>query len=49
MGQPGFAKDAVKIGAILAVTDQLRSSSAEARTLEMLVENMNAKGGIQRA
>jgi len=47
MGQPGFAKDAVKIGAILAVTGPASFLGApEARTLEMLVENMNAKGGI---
>ena len=47
MGQPAFAKDAVKIGAILAVTGPASFLGApEARTLEMLVEDMNAKGGI---
>lgn len=47
MVQPAVAKDTVKIGAILAVTGPASFLGApEARTLEMLVEDMNAKGGI---
>ncbi len=42
-----FAEDSIKIGAILAVTGPASNLGApEARTLEMLVEDMNARGGI---
>ena len=42
-----LAKDTVKIGAILAVTGPASNLGApEARTLQMLVEDVNAKGGI---
>jgi len=42
-----FAADTLKIGAILAVTGPASFLGApEARTLEMLVEDINAKGGI---
>jgi branched-chain amino acid transport system substrate-binding protein len=41
------AQDKIKIGAILAVTGPASNLGApEARTLEMLVEDINAKGGI---
>src|SRR5512143_657650 len=44
---PTPAKDAVKIGAVLAVTGPASFLGApEARTLEMLVQERNAKGGI---
>jgi len=44
---PGHAADAIKIGAILAVTGPASNLGApEARTLEMLVHDINAKGGI---
>jgi branched-chain amino acid transport system substrate-binding protein len=44
---PAFAEDAIKVGAILAVTGPASNLGApEARTLEMLVEDINAKGGI---
>ncbi|MGC1454040.1 MAG: ABC transporter substrate-binding protein [Nitrospirota bacterium] len=42
-----FADDSIKVGAILAVTGPASNLGApEARTLEMLVEDMNARGGI---
>jgi branched-chain amino acid transport system substrate-binding protein len=45
--QPCAAKDTIKIGAILAVTGPASFLGApEARTLEMLVEEANKKGGI---
>jgi branched-chain amino acid transport system substrate-binding protein len=41
------ADDTIKVGAILAVTGPAANLGApEARTLEMLVEDINAKGGI---
>jgi branched-chain amino acid transport system substrate-binding protein len=41
------AQETIKIGAILAVTGPASNLGApEARTLEMLVEDINAKGGI---
>ncbi|HTF99772.1 MAG TPA: ABC transporter substrate-binding protein, partial [Nitrospirota bacterium] len=41
------AQDTIKVGAILAVTGPASNLGApEARTLEMLVEDINAKGGI---
>jgi branched-chain amino acid transport system substrate-binding protein len=44
---PAFAEDTIKVGAILAVTGPASNLGApEARTLEMLVEDINAKGGI---
>jgi branched-chain amino acid transport system substrate-binding protein len=44
---PVFADDTIKIGAILAVTGPASNLGApEARTLEMLVEDINSKGGI---
>jgi branched-chain amino acid transport system substrate-binding protein len=44
---PVFAADAIKIGAILSVTGPASFLGApEAKTLEMLVEDINAKGGI---
>jgi len=44
---PCRAADTIKIGAILAVTGPASNLGApEARTLEMLVDDMNAKGGI---
>jgi branched-chain amino acid transport system substrate-binding protein len=44
---PAFAAGTVKIGAILAVTGPAAFLGApEAKTLEMMVEEMNAKGGI---
>jgi branched-chain amino acid transport system substrate-binding protein len=44
---PAPAKDPIKVGAILSVTGPASFLGApEARTLEMLVEEINAKGGI---
>ncbi len=44
---PAFAEDSIRVGAILAVTGPASNLGApEARTLEMLVEDINAKGGI---
>ncbi len=44
---PAFAADTIKIGAILAVTGPASNLGApEARTLEMLSDDINAKGGI---
>ena len=44
---PVFAADTIKIGAILSVTGPASFLGApEAKTLEMLVEDINAKGGI---
>jgi len=44
---PAFAEDTIKVGAILAVTGPASNLGApEARTLEMLVQDINAKGGI---
>jgi len=44
---PVFAKDAIKIGAILAVTGPASFLGApEAKTLEMMVADINKKGGI---
>jgi len=45
---PVFAKDTIKIGAILGVTGPASFLGApEAKTLEMLVEEINKKGGIK--
>ncbi len=45
---PAFAADTIKIGAILAVTGPASFLGApEAKTLEMLVEEQNKKGGIK--
>jgi branched-chain amino acid transport system substrate-binding protein len=45
---PVFAKEPIKIGAILAVTGPASFLGApEAKTLEMMVEDINKKGGIQ--
>ncbi len=42
-----FAEDSIKVGAILAVTGPASNLGApEARTLEMLAEDINARGGI---
>jgi branched-chain amino acid transport system substrate-binding protein len=47
LAAPAFAQDTIKVGAILAVTGPASNLGApEARTLEMLVEDINAKGGI---
>jgi len=44
---PALAADTIKVGAILAVTGGASNLGApEARTLEMLVEEINAKGGV---
>ncbi|MDH4162841.1 MAG: ABC transporter substrate-binding protein [Nitrospirota bacterium] len=44
---PVFAAETVKVGALLAVTGPASFLGApEAKTLEMLVEEINAKGGI---
>jgi branched-chain amino acid transport system substrate-binding protein len=44
---PALAADTIKVGAILAVTGPASFLGApEARTLEMLPEELNAKGGI---
>jgi len=45
---PAFAQDTIKIGAILAETGPASFLGApEAKTLRMLVDDLNAKGGIQ--
>lgn len=45
---PVFAVETIKVGAILAVTGPASFLGApEARTLEMMVEEINAKGGIK--
>jgi branched-chain amino acid transport system substrate-binding protein len=47
LSAPAFAEDTIKVGAILAVTGPASNLGApEARTLEMLVGDINAKGGI---
>jgi branched-chain amino acid transport system substrate-binding protein len=47
---PAPAKDSIKVGAILSVTGPASFLGApEARTLEMLAEEINAKGGINGA
>lgn len=44
---PAMAADTIKVGAILAVTGGASNlGGPEARTLEMLTEEINAKGGI---
>jgi branched-chain amino acid transport system substrate-binding protein len=44
---PAMAADTIKVGAILAVTGPASFLGApEARTLEMLTEELNAKGGV---
>jgi len=44
---PALASDSIKLGAILSVTGPASNLGApEARTLEMLVDDINAKGGI---
>lgn len=44
---PALAAETIKVGAILAVTGGAANLGApEARTLEMLTEELNAKGGI---
>ncbi|HUI67414.1 MAG TPA: ABC transporter substrate-binding protein [Nitrospirota bacterium] len=44
---PALATDSIKLGAILSVTGPASNLGApEARTLEMLVNDINAKGGI---
>ena len=44
---PAAAKDAIKVGALLAVTGPASFLGApEARTLEMLVADLNAQGGV---
>src|SRR5512134_2837073 len=48
MAAPALAKDTIKIGAILAVTGPAAFLGApEAKTLEMMVEEINKKGGIK--
>jgi branched-chain amino acid transport system substrate-binding protein len=48
MAAPALAKDTIKIGAILAVTGPAAFLGApEAKTLEMMVDEINKKGGIQ--
>jgi branched-chain amino acid transport system substrate-binding protein len=48
LAAPALAKDTIKIGAILAVTGPASFLGApEAKTLEMLVEDINKKGGIK--
>jgi branched-chain amino acid transport system substrate-binding protein len=45
---PVLAKDTIKVGAILSVTGPASFLGApEAKTLEMLAEDVNAKGGIK--
>jgi len=45
---PALAKETIKIGAILAVTGPAANlGGPEARTLEMLVQEINKKGGIK--
>ena len=47
---PAFAGNMIKVGAILAVSGPASFLGApEAKTLEMLVEDINAKGGINGA
>jgi branched-chain amino acid transport system substrate-binding protein len=47
LASPAAAEDTIKVGAILAVTGPAANLGApEARTLEMLIEDINAKGGI---
>jgi branched-chain amino acid transport system substrate-binding protein len=42
-----FAEDSIKVGALLSVTGPASNLGApEAKTLQMLVDDMNAKGGI---
>ena len=44
---PALAADSIKLGAILSVTGPASNLGApEARTLEMLVDDINARGGI---
>jgi len=44
---PAFAAEAIKIGALLSVTGPASFLGApEARTLEMLAQDINARGGI---
>ena len=44
---PAMAADSIKLGAILSVTGPASNLGApEARTLEMLVDDINARGGI---
>lgn len=48
LAAPAFAKETIKVGAILAVTGPAAFLGApEAKTLEMMVENINKKGGIK--
>jgi branched-chain amino acid transport system substrate-binding protein len=45
---PALAKETIKVGAILAVTGPAANlGGPEARTLEMLVQDINKKGGIK--
>lgn len=45
---PAFAKDTIKVGAILAVTGPASFlGSPEAKTIQMLADEINAKGGIK--
>ena len=45
---PALAKETIKIGAILGVTGPVANlGGPEARTLEMLVQEINKKGGIK--
>ena len=45
---PSFAAGTIKVGAVLAVTGPASFLGApEAKTLEMLVEEINAKGGVK--
>jgi branched-chain amino acid transport system substrate-binding protein len=47
LGVPSFAEDTIKIGAIFAVTGPaVNLGLPEARTLQMLVDDTNASGGI---
>src|SRR5512143_2910472 len=47
LSTPALAADSIKLGAILSVTGPASNLGApEARTLEMLVNDINAKGGI---
>jgi branched-chain amino acid transport system substrate-binding protein len=48
LAAPALAKDTIKIGAILAVTGPASFLGApEEKTLEMMVEDINKKGGIK--
>jgi len=48
LAAPALAKDTIKIGAILAVTGPASFLGApEAKTLQMLVDDINKKGGIK--